>query len=380
MKIVVAPDSFKGSLKSIEVISCVKKSALKQFPDAQVVEVPIADGGDGTVEAMVYATHGRVIPTEARDPLGRRIRCIYGEAAGAAVIGMSEISGLALLRDEERSAMLASSHGTGDLIRKALDDGFIDILVGIGGSASNDGGTGAMQALGVKFLRSDGSEIVRMCGQELIHIASIEASNLDIRLKQAHITIMCDVTNPMTGPQGATYVYGPQKGADEAQLDMLEKGMIHFGSILDKYAGRSISEMPGTGAAGGIGAAFTAFTGAVLKSGIDAVLERVGFAQLLEGADLVVTGEGRIDFQSAFGKVVHGVTRYANKAHVPVIAIAGSMGEGAADVYDIGVRAVVPLPDKPMDLADCIQDAERLVTEAADRAFALINIGRAMRG
>ena len=379
MKIVVAPDSFKGSLKSIEVISCVKKSALKQFSDAQIVEVPIADGGDGTVEAMVYATHGRVIPAEARDPLGRTIRCTYGEAAGAAVIGMAEISGLALLRDEERSAMRASSHGTGDLIRKALDDGFTDILVGIGGSASNDGGTGAMQALGVKFLRGDGSEIARMCGQELIHIAAIDDSGLDPKLKQACITIMCDVTNPMTGPQGATYVYGPQKGADKAQLDALEWGMLHFGALLNEYAGREISGIPGTGAAGGIGAAFTAFAGAVLKSGIDAVLERVGFAQLLEGADLVVTGEGRVDFQSAFGKVVHGITRYANAAHVPVIAIAGSIGEGAAAVYDIGVRAIVPLPDKPMALADCLQDAERLVTEAADRAFALIRIGREMQ-
>ena len=379
MKIVVAPDSFKGSLKSIEVIACVKKSALKQFPDAQVIEVPIADGGDGTVEAMVYATHGRIIRAEARDPLGRRIRCIYGEAAGAAVIGMSEISGLALLRDEERSAMLASSHGTGDLIRKALDDGFTDILVGIGGSASNDGGTGAMQALGVKFLRGDGSEIARMCGQELIHIASIDDSKMVTRLKQARITIMCDVTNPMTGPRGATYVYGPQKGAEKARLDILEKGMIHFGSLLDTYAGRNISDMPGTGAAGGIGAALTAFAGAVLKSGIDTVLERVGFDQLLAGADLVVTGEGRVDFQSAFGKVVHGVTRYANDAHVPVVVIAGSIGEGAAAVYDIGVRAIVPLPDRPMALTDCLQNAERLVSEAADRAFALIGIGRAMR-
>ncbi len=379
MKIVVAPDSFKGSLKSLEVIECVKKGALKQFPQAEIVEVPIADGGDGTVEAMACATHGRVLPAEARDPLGRTIPCVWGEAGGAAVIGMSEVSGLALLKEEERSATLASSHGTGDLIRQALDAGFTDILVGIGGSASNDGGTGAMQALGVRFLRADGGEIVRMCGGELTNVNKIDAAGIDARLKGARITLMCDVTNPMTGPQGATYVYGPQKGADKAQLDALERGMIHFASLLDDYAGRKVSELPGTGAAGGIGAALVAFAGASLQSGIDAVLERVQFARLLEGADIVVTGEGRVDFQSAFGKVVHGITRYANAAGVPVVVIAGSIGQGVQAVFDIGVRAIVPLPDKPMALDECIADAGRLVAEAAERAFALMALGQGLR-
>jgi glycerate kinase len=379
MKILIVPDSFKGSLKSIDVIACVKKSALQHYPNAIVVEVPIADGGDGTVEAMVHATQGRVIHTKARDPLGREIACIYGEAAGAAVIGMSEVSGLALLKEGERSATLASSHGTGDLIRQALDAGFRDILVGIGGSASNDGGTGALQALGVKFLRGDGSEIERMCGRELMLVARMDDTGLDARLREARITIMCDVTNPMTGLEGATYVYGPQKGANRAQLEALEEGMVHFATLLDDYVGSKISGIPGTGAAGGIGAGLTAFADAKLQSGIDAVLERVSFARLLKGADLVVTGEGRVDFQSAFGKVVHGVTRYANEAKVPVIVIAGSIGQGAQAVFDIGVRAIVPLPDKPMTLEECIGDAERLVSEAAGRAFALIDIGRAMR-
>ena len=379
MKIIIAPDSFKDSLKSIEVINCIKKSATTVFPGAEIVEVPIADGGDGTVEAMVHATHGRVIHTEARDPLGRTIGCIYGEAAGAAVIGMSEISGLALLKNEERSAMLASSHGTGDLICQALDNGFEDILVGIGGSATNDGGTGALQALGVRFFRGDGSEITRMCGEALGVVARIDTSELDSRLETARITIMCDVTNPMTGPRGATRVYGSQKGADEAQLDMLEKGMTHFASLLDTYANEKISETPGTGAAGGIGAALAVFAGAKLKSGIDAVLERVSFSKLLDGADLVVTGEGRVDNQSAFGKVVHGITRYANDARVPVIVIAGSIGEGVQAVYDIGVKAVVPIPDKPMPLEDCIQDAARLVTKAGQRALSLIAVGRAIK-
>jgi len=379
MKIVIAPNAFKDSLTSLEVIACVKAAAQKVFSGAEIAEVPIADGGDGTVEAMVHATQGSVIQTQATDPLGRRIPCVYGQAGGAAVIGMSEISGLALLKEDERSALLASSYGTGELIRQAMDAGARDILVGIGGSASNDGGTGTLQALGVRFLRSDGSEIERMCGQELINVDAVDDSRLDPRLKETTITIMCDVTNPMTGPQGATYVYGPQKGADKVQLDELEKGMVHFAAILDTYAAQKISEMPGTGAAGGIGAALVGFAGAQLQSGIDAVLDRVSFTALLQGADLVMTGEGRVDYQSAFGKVVHGVTRCANAANVPVVVLAGSIGEGIQAVFDIGVRAIVPLPDGPMTLGACIADAKRLVTEAAERAFALIAVGQAMR-
>jgi glycerate kinase len=379
MKIVIAPNSFKDSLTSLEVIACVKEAALKVFPGAEIAEVPIADGGDGTVEAMVHATRGHTIPAQAADPLGRTIRCAYGEAAGAAVIGMSEVSGLALLKEGERNALLASSYGTGELIRQAMDAGYRDILLGIGGSASNDGGSGALQALGLRFLRADGSEIGRMCGQELSNVAAVDASGLDARLAETRITIMCDVTNPMTGPQGATHVYGPQKGADKAQLDALESGMVRFAAILDAYAGAKVSEMPGAGAAGGIGAALTAFAGAKMQSGIDAVLERVNFARLLEGADLVVTGEGRVDYQSAFGKVVHGVTRCAQAAGVPVIALAGSIGEGIQAVYDIGVCAIVPLPEGPMTLEACITGAKRLVADAAERAFALIAVGREMK-
>ena len=321
MKIIVAPDSFKGSLKSIEVIDCVKRSALKRFPGAEIVEVPIADGGDGTVEAMVHATRGRIIRAKAGDPLGREIECIYGEAAGAAVIGMSEISGLALLKEDERSAVLTSSHGTGDLIRQALDEGFRDILVGIGGSATNDGGTGALQALGVRFLRADGSEIDRMCGKELIDVARMDDTGLDARLKEARITIMCDVTNPMTGPDGATYVYGPQKGADSGYswTRWKRRHGPFCGACWMITRGRKISEAPGSGRGGRPGrGAGTAFAGAkASKAASTPCWNAWAFMRMLEGADLVVTGEGRVDDQSASGKVVHGVTRAAQmkRAH-----------------------------------------------------------------
>ncbi len=376
MKIVIAPDKFKGSLTSMEIIRIIKESALQHFKDAEVVEVPVADGGDGTVEALVYATGGEIKKTTATDPLGRQVECFYGDAKGTAVIGMAQCSGLALLSNSERNPLETSSKGTGELIKKALDDGFAKILVGIGGSATNDGGTGAMRSLGIKFLRADGSEIERISGKELINIARIDDSALDPRLKDADINVMCDVTNPLTGPEGATYTYGPQKGADEKKLETLEAGMLHYEKLINEYAGRKISSIPGTGAAGGIGYALMCFAGAKLTSGIDAVLELVRFDKLIEGADLVITGEGRIDSQSAQGKVVHGVAKYAKAAGVPVIVIAGSVGDGAEAVFPLGVNAIVPIPEAPVTLEYCIENAAGLLRKASDRAFDLIEVGR----
>ena len=379
MKIVIAPDSFKGSLSSQQVIACISQSALEHFESIQIVDVPSADGGDGTVEALVHATGGRTIQAQARDPLGRMIECFYGEANGTAVVGMAEPSGLALLSPEERNPLEASSHGTGDVIRKALDDGYSEILVGIGGSATNDCGCGALQALGMRFFRDDGSEIGRMCGKELINVARVDASVFDARLKRARVTVMCDVTNPLTGKEGATYVYGPQKGGTPDRLEKLEAGMIRFGSILNACAGRDIITMPGAGAAGGIGVSLHVFAGAELCRGIDAVLSLVEFDKLLRDADMVITGEGRVDYQSAFGKVVHGVAQYAKAARVPVIVIAGSIGDGAEAVYDLGVSTMVALPDAPMTLEYCIENAADLMKKAADRVFTLIRLGRSMK-
>ncbi len=379
MKIIIAPDSFKGSLTSLEVISRVRQSAAEHFANVKVVDVPIADGGDGTVEALVHATGGRILHTRARDPLGRIISCVYGDANGTAVVGMSESSGLTLLAPQERNPLLASSHGMGHVIQKALDDGFTDILAGIGGSATNDCGTGALQALGMRFYREDGSEIERMCGGELINVARVDAAALDVRLKAATITVMCDVTNPLTGKNGATYIYGPQKGATPGQLEQLEAGMIRFGNILNDYARRDVTEMQGAGAAGGIGAALHVFVGATLCRGIDAVLRLVKFDELLKGADLVITGEGRVDYQSAFGKVIHGVASYAKAAHVPIVVIAGGVGEGAEAVYELGVSTIVSLPDAPMKLEDCIKNADVLIKKAADRLFSLIRLGQSIQ-
>ena len=379
MKIVIAPDSFKGSLTSMQVIAGVAQSAHRFFANADIIEIPIADGGDGTVEAIVHAAHGKTIAAQARDPHGRTIDCIYGDANAVAIIGISECSGLALLSEDERNPLLTSTHGTGDLIKQALDSGFTEIYLGIGGSATNDAGTGALQALGLKFLRADGSEIARMCGQELIHVASVDDSNLDPLLKTANITIMCDVTNPLTGKNGATYIYGPQKGGTPDRLELIEAGMKSFEVILNDYAGKEVSKIPGAGAAGGIGCGLVCFAGASLTSGIDAVLELVKFDELIDGADLIITGEGQVDAQSASGKVVHGIANYAKSANVPVVVIAGSIGKGADAVYSLGVNTLIALPESPTTLAACLQNAQELLGKAADRVFSLIAIGKGIK-
>ncbi|MBT3318287.1 MAG: glycerate kinase [Clostridia bacterium] len=376
MKIIIAPDSFKGSLSSMQVIAGVKQSALSIFPSAQIVEVPIADGGDGTVEAIVHASDGRTITAQAHDPLGRVIDCIYGDANGAAIIGMSECSGMALLSEQERNPLITSTHGTGDLIKEALDSGFTNIYLGIGGSATNDAGSGALQALGLRYLRANGSEIARMCGQELASVARVDDSELDPRLKTTNISIMCDVTNPLTGKNGATYIYGPQKGGTPKRLEQLEAGMKSFEFILNDYAKKDVTTLPGAGAAGGIGCGLVCFAGAVLTSGIDAVLELVKFDELIERADLIVTGEGQVDAQSASGKVVHGVANYAKAQDIPVVVIAGSIGSGAQAVYPLGVNTLIALPESPTTLQDCIQNASALLAKAADRVFSLLKIGK----
>lgn len=379
MKIVIAPDSFKGSLTSQEVITYVKKSAQSHFPYANIVEVPMADGGDGTIEALVFATGGTILSAAARDPLGRTKTCIYGGANGAAIIGMSECSGLAGLVEAERNPMKTSSHGTGDVIRQAMNDGFSEIYIDLGGSATNDCGTGALQALGMRFFRKDGNEIQRMCGEELGHVEYIDDTKLDQRLRTTQITVMCDVTNPLTRKDGATHVYGPQKGGTPTQLDILEAGMLRFERILNDYAGRVVTLMPGAGAAGGIGCALHAFLGATMCSGIDAMLKLVKFKELIADADLIVTGEGQVDHQSAYGKVVHGVTKYGKAAYVPVVVIAGSIGNGAGAMYSLGVNTILALPEAPMSLEACIANAGQLVEAAANRMFSLIHIGRNMQ-
>ncbi len=378
MKVVLAPDSFKGSLSSIEVIKTIKAGMESVFPGIEIIEVPIADGGEGTIEALIYGNKGVTIPKIIKDPLNRPVDSHYGVIGQKALIEMAKCSGLTMLEEKERNPLMTSSQGTGQMIKQALDDGFRDIVIGLGGSGTNDGGTGAMQALGVKFLNKHMEEIPYMCGRSLKDIERIDISNLDQRIRQCNIQIMCDVTNPLTGLLGATYVYGKQKGGDKESLQALEAGMLNYEGKLKATFGKEIGLIPGSGAAGGMGAAMVAFLQAQLVSGIETVLELVDFETKIDQADFIVTGEGRVDFQSAKGKVIHGITEVGNRKNIPVIVIAGGVGEGVEDVYDLGVKAIFTLPNKPMKLEDAMINTEELLQDLTYNMCQVIHLGQLM--
>ena len=374
MKIVIAPDSFKGSLSAIEVIQAVSEEAQKAFDDAEIVGIPIADGGEGTVEAALYGSSGKIKNYIVSDPLGNPIEAVYGVMDDTAIIEMAACSGLPLVSEKDRNPLKTTSLGTGQMIKHVLDLGVRKILIGIGGSATNDGGTGAMMALGAKFYNKNDKLIELGCGENLINIDRIDISGLDARLKDCDISVMCDVTNPLTGKLGATYVYGRQKGGDDETLDLIENGMINFEKKINELFKKDISKREGAGAAGGIGAALLGFCNAKLVRGIDAILELKDFKNKIKGADLIITGEGRVDEQSAYGKVVHGVTLYANKENIPVIVIAGGVREGFEKIYSIGVKGVFALPNRPMSLEECMKDSKNLIKQLTGNIFSVIKI------
>lgn len=380
MKIVLAPDSFKGSFSSLEVIEHLEEVARRHFSPLEVVKVPIADGGEGTVDALVTAAKGEYRTVEVMGPLPEmRVKAKYGIIHGkTAVIEMAQASGLPLIPTGKRDPLNATTYGTGELIRKALDEGIRDFIIGIGGSATNDGGIGAAQALGVKFLDGFGKE-VGLGGKQLQHIEKIILDDMDPRIKESTITVICDVSNPLTGPHGATAVYGPQKGVTEETFNILESGMKNYERLIKETTGMDMSKVPGSGAAGGLGAALVAFFGAVLKPGIDTILDYVRFEELIEGADLVITGEGRIDGQSLYGKVPVGIARRCKSKGVKVIAIVGGMGPGAQKVYDCGIASIMPIVNAPISLDEAIARSQELLKDAADRMFRFIKLGMELK-
>lgn len=378
MKILLAPDSFKGSLTSLQVIGHLEKAAREHFPDAEIIRVPIADGGEGTVEAMITAGGGEYRHVHVTDPLGRPVEAVYGVLHGrTAVIEMAQASGLPLLQQQERNPLVTTTYGTGEMIRAALEEGFREILIGIGGSATNDGGMGAARALGVRFLDAAGRE-VGQGGQDLAQVEQIDTSCIHPQLKECCITVMCDVDNPLTGPDGATYTFGPQKGAGEAMLVQLEAGMQHYAEVVRRQWGRDMDSIPGAGAAGGLGAALAVFFGAGMRKGIDAVMEAVRIDTLLEEVNLVITGEGRMDGQSARGKVPVGIAQRCKQRGIPVIALVGSMGLQAEAVYTAGIDCIFPVIPAPMTLEEAMRQADVLVAEAADRLFRSVKVGYGM--
>ena len=353
MKIVVAPDSFKGSLTAIEVSDAIEQGIREVFPEAEIVKIPMADGGDGTVQCLVNATGGEILREKVTGPLGGEVLASYGILGDkkTAVIEMAEASGLTLVPENQRNPLITTTYGTGQLIKAALDQGCRKMIIGIGGSATNDGGTGMLQALGVKLLNQEGKE-VSFGGGELKKIFRIDTKYLDNRLSKTKVLIASDVSNPLCGPQGASRIYGPQKGATPEIIEELDKSLSYFAELIKRDLNKDVKDIPGAGAAGGLGASLMAFLNAELRPGIEIMIEIVKLEQAIKDADLVITGEGKIDSQTIYGKAPIGVAKIAKKYKVPVMAIAVILGEGADIVYQHGIDFLMKISEPPMSIND----------------------------
>lgn len=366
MKIVIAPDSFKDSLSAQGVADAIAVGLAQVWPDAQLVKCPMADGGEGTVESILAACEGELRRTQVRGPLGITVDAAWGwlPQTHTAIIEMAEASGLQLVPPGQRDACISSTFGTGELIRAALDAGAQRVILAIGGSATNDGGAGAMQALGVKLLDVQGQALAPG-GLALAQLACIDLSAIDPRLTDVRFDIAADVNNPLCGPHGASAIFGPQKGASPEQVLQLDAALGHFAELCAQALGKDVQHEPGSGAAGGLGFAAKAFLEAQFKAGVEVVAELVGLAVAVKDADLVITGEGRFDAQTLRGKTPFGVARIAREQGVPVIVIAGTLGEGYQDLYEHGIDAAFALASGPMTLEQACAEAPRLLRERA---------------
>ena len=366
MKIIIAPDSFKDSLSAAGVAQAIAAGLAQVWPDAHLVQCPMADGGEGTVDAVLAACNGELRRHTVRGPLGGTVEARWGWLADShtAIIEMAEASGLQLVAPGQRDACSSTTYGTGELIRAALDAGAQRIILAIGGSATNDGGAGAMQALGVQLLDGE-SQPLPPGGLALARLSRISLETLDPRLAQVRFEIAADVNNPLCGPHGASAIFGPQKGASPEQVAQLDAALGHFADHCAQVLPNDVRDQPGSGAAGGLGFAAKAFLGAQFRPGVEVVAELVGLDEAVRGADLVITGEGRFDAQTLRGKTPFGVARIAQRHGVPVIVIAGTLGDGYEQMYAHGVDAAFALPSGPMSLEQACREAPRLLRERA---------------
>jgi glycerate kinase len=373
MRVVVAPNSFKGSLSAVEAAAAIARGVREALPDAEVVEVPVADGGDGTVEALVSARKGRFLDVEVEGPLGAPVQATYGliEGGRTGVVELASSSGLALIPVDRLDPRKASTYGFGQLLAAVRKQGVASIIAGIGGSATNDGGAGMAQALGYRLLDAGGRDLPRG-GAALARLARIDSSGFDAGWRSVSVMVACDVTNPLTGPQGATYVYGPQKGADPDAVRELDQALAHLAVVIERDLGKHVADIPGAGAAGGAGAGLVAFLDAKLVKGAPLVVDASGFDQALHGARLVITGEGRVDGQTAFGKAPGEVAKRAKSAGIPILLLAGSRGPGWESLSSMGVTSVVTLAQEAdpegHNLQVLMQEAAPALTRAAARA------------
>ncbi len=372
MLIVIAPDSFKECLTSSEVAESIARGITRVAPDAEIRKIPMADGGEGTVEALVAATGGQIHEVDTLDPLMRPIKAIYGVLGNGkiAVIEMAEASGLALVEPEKRSPLKTSTYGTGLMIKHVLDKGYKKIILGIGGSATNDGGAGMAQALGFRLFDGEGIKIGQG-GENLASLAGIDGSLVDPRLSELKISVACDVTNPLYGPYGASAIYGPQKGANPQMVAQLDAGLRHYAKIIKKDLNKDVSDIPGSGAAGGLGAGLLAFTNATLIPGFQIISDLTNLEESIANSDLVFTAEGKIDHQTKFGKTPAGVAKLARKYSKPLIALAGVVGSGTDDLHQLGISAIFSIANGPISIEESLVNAASLLEKKAGQVMRL---------
>ena len=380
MKIVIAPDSYKESLSATEVAQAIEQGFREIFPDAQYISVPVADGGEGTVETLITATQGVRHSALVTGPLGKKVEAIWGMSGDGktAFIEMAAASGLALVPPEKRNPLITTTYGTGELILQALDYGASNIIIGIGGSATNDGGAGMIQALGVRLLDVNGTEI-GFGGGCLNTLCAVDISGLDPRLESCPVHTACDVSNPLIGDKGASRIFGPQKGATDALITELDDNLAHYASVIKHTLGIDVKDIPGAGAAGGMGAALIAFLGAELRSGIDIVTTAINLEEHICDCTFVVTGEGRIDNQSIYGKGPTGVAKIAKIYNKPVIGIAGSLSHDAGLVHYHGIDSVFSILNYPTTLEEAFRNALNNIYLTSRNIAATIKIGKGIR-
>ncbi|HYT27497.1 MAG TPA: glycerate kinase [Ktedonobacteraceae bacterium] len=379
MRIVIAPQSLKGSLSAAEAGLAIAKGARAVYPEADITIVPVADGGEGTVQALVDATGGRIVEQTVTGPLGEPVNAFFGLLGDGrtAAIEMAACAGLPLVPPALRDPRITTTYGVGELIMAALDQGCRHFIIGIGGSATNDGGAGMAQALGTSLMTHEGKAIGRG-GAALTTLAHISTATMDARLSSCSFDVACDVNNPLCGPMGASAVYGPQKGATPEMVVQLDDALAHYAEVIERDLGVSVRDVPGAGAAGGLGAGLMAFLRATLRPGAQIVLEAVKLEEQLRSADLVITAEGQLDAQTAYGKSVGAVAALAKRYRLPVLALAGSLGEDYRTIYTLGIDAIAVLPSGPMTLSYAMEHAAQLISDATERALRTLRVGSDM--
>lgn len=376
MKILICPDKFKESLPAEKVAEHIKAGILRVLKHAECFVMPMADGGEGTVSAIIAATKGKIERLTVQDPLMRPVDAFYGISGDGktGVIEMAAASGMALIKPEERNPMITTSYGTGELIKNAIEKGCESIIIGIGGSATVDCGVGMAQALGIRFTDEDGNQI-KQGGGNLGDIKRIDISSIDERIKSCKITVASDVNNILTGREGAAYVFGPQKGANDEQVKILDDNLVHLSDLIRSQLNIDVSDIPGGGAAGGVGAGIVAFLGGKIRKGFEVISGIMNLDEYIKGSDLIITGEGKIDGQTAYGKTPAGVAGIAVKYNKPVIAFAGALGKDYEKLYNHGFSAIIPIADKPMNLEQSMKETGTLLEEAASRMIRVLKIG-----